>query len=405
MSDFIYPIVNDAIALAKVATGNETYDPAGHSVVGLIVATLYWRDLIRNILPDGSNGIHIVFSICSVDFTYEINGPEVKYVGPGDFHDAEYDDLGIHSNKEFMVRDKLYSGAPLDPEYCHSKLSLYPSDSMKASYTTMNPVIFTVAVLFIFAFTSLVFYLYDVTVERRQRSVMNTAVRSSYIVSSLFPAAVRARLFTEDENTNRNSQRFANNSALGGAEMSSSSPIAELYPDTTVMFADIAGFTSWSSTRQPTQVFHLLEVLYSAFDEIAKQRGVFKVETIGDCYLAVVGLPTPRKAHAVVMAKFAEDCRNKTQELTARLDEVLGPVRVQVLFISNFAPPWLTLHLGAGYFGLDAPHWTQLRSNNGRCSTGRTLEIPTFRRCKCNHLASCGIGRNECSLYTFFFRR
>jgi class 3 adenylate cyclase len=93
-----------------------------------------------------------------------------------------------------------------------------------------------------------------------------------------------------------------------------------------VMFADLAGFTSWSASRQPTQVFTLLETLYAAFDEIAKQRGVFKVETIGDCYVAVVGLPTPRKGHAAVMTRFAFDCRDKTRELTLMLEETLGPV-------------------------------------------------------------------------------
>lgn len=43
------------------------------------------------------------------------------------------------------------------------------------------------------------------------------------------------------------------------------------------MFADIAGFTAWASTREPFQVFQLLETLYSALDRIAKARGVFKV--------------------------------------------------------------------------------------------------------------------------------
>jgi class 3 adenylate cyclase len=51
---------------------------------------------------------------------------------------------------------------------------------------------------------------------------------------------------------------------------------------------------------------HLLETVYP-FDEIAKRRRVFKVETIGDCYVAVCGLPDPRKDHAVVMARFARD--------------------------------------------------------------------------------------------------
>ncbi len=61
-------------------------------------------------------------------------------------------------------------------------------------------------------------------------------------------------------------------------------PIADLFPNTTVMFADIAGFTAWSSVREPSQVFTLLETVYRAFDLIAKRRRVFKVETIGDCY-------------------------------------------------------------------------------------------------------------------------
>ena len=44
------------------------------------------------------------------------------------------------------------------------------------------------------------------------------------------------------------------------------------------------GFTAWSSMREPAQVFRLLESIYHSFDEIAKRRKVFKVETIGDCY-------------------------------------------------------------------------------------------------------------------------
>jgi Adenylate and Guanylate cyclase catalytic domain len=45
------------------------------------------------------------------------------------------------------------------------------------------------------------------------------------------------------------------------------------------------GFTAWSSMREPAQVFTLLETLYSAFDELAKELGVFKVETVRLCTL------------------------------------------------------------------------------------------------------------------------
>ena len=46
----------------------------------------------------------------------------------------------------------------------------------------------------------------------------------------------------------------------------------------TVLVFSIAGFTAWSSTREPFQVFLLLENLYAEFDKTAKRRGIFKVE-------------------------------------------------------------------------------------------------------------------------------
>jgi class 3 adenylate cyclase len=91
------------------------------------------------------------------------------------------------------------------------------------------------------------------------------------------------------------------------------------------MFADLVGFTAWSSVREPTQVFVLLETIYRAFDEIAQQLRVFKVETVGDCYVAMAGLPEARKDHAVVMVKFAYDCIKKASEVTRKLEVLLGP--------------------------------------------------------------------------------
>jgi class 3 adenylate cyclase len=60
-----------------------------------------------------------------------------------------------------------------------------------------------------------------------------------------------------------------------------SNVIASFFPETTVMFADISGFTAWASTREPAQVFQLLETIYGAFDELARRKQIFKVETVG----------------------------------------------------------------------------------------------------------------------------
>ena len=95
----------------------------------------------------------------------------------------------------------------------------------------------------------------------------------------------------------------------------SSLPIADLFPETTICFMDLAGFTRWSSAREPSQVFVLLETLFAAFgtltsdwhlycrasltyfpdsDSIAHKHKIYKVETIGDCWVGVSGLPVPR---------------------------------------------------------------------------------------------------------------
>lgn len=69
----------------------------------------------------------------------------------------------------------------------------------------------------------------------------------------------------------------------------------------------------------------LLENVYVAFDEIASRRGVYKVETVGDCYVAVTGLPQPRKDHAVVMARYARDIIHRMSLVTKELEKTLGP--------------------------------------------------------------------------------
>jgi hypothetical protein len=40
--------------------------------------------------------------------------------------------------------------------------------------------------------------------------------------------------------------------------------------------ADLKGFTAWSSIREPTAVFTLLETIYGSFDTIAKKRGKYR---------------------------------------------------------------------------------------------------------------------------------
>jgi class 3 adenylate cyclase len=98
---------------------------------------------------------------------------------------------------------------------------------------------------------------------------LNKAADLTAIVSSLFPKQVRDRLLAPESNNNVNNLLGSGNNRLKSylsgdqenGEMQNN-PIADLFPNCTVMFADIAGFTAWSSTRGPEQVFVLLQTLY-----------------------------------------------------------------------------------------------------------------------------------------------
>jgi class 3 adenylate cyclase len=81
--------------------------------------------------------------------------------------------------------------------------------------------------------------------------------------------------------------------------------IAEAVGEATVLFADIVGFTSLTHRMAPGHVVEMLSTLFNKLDEIADSKGVDKVKTIGDCYMAVAGVRSPSSQSAEAMAEFA----------------------------------------------------------------------------------------------------
>ncbi|HYK96257.1 MAG TPA: adenylate/guanylate cyclase domain-containing protein [Candidatus Dormibacteraeota bacterium] len=82
--------------------------------------------------------------------------------------------------------------------------------------------------------------------------------------------------------------------------------IAEAYPETTVVFADIAGFTPWAGRTDPHRVVALLDDLFSRFDRRAAGLGVEKIKTVGDAYMAAAGAPQARADHAAAGLAFGQ---------------------------------------------------------------------------------------------------
>jgi class 3 adenylate cyclase len=304
--------------------------------VGVLLATISWAHFFLDIFHHNVQGVTLILeNTCNGAYTYEINGEEVIPVGPGDLHDTEFNRLGQSAefDDEQNISDGTRAGLRLNQSRCKYSAHVYPSERFADNYKTNTPVLITVAVAFVFVFTVLVFFIYDRLVEKRQSIILQKATQTSAIVSSLFPENVRDRLMNTD--TDKAGHGMASNHRLksylsGDADATGNNsldlaPIADLVPHATVLFADISGFTAWSSTREPAQVFILLQNVYQAFDIIAKRRRVFKVETIGDSYVAVTGLPEPQAKHAVIMAKFAGESLLKMNQVTRDLEVVLGP--------------------------------------------------------------------------------
>lgn len=121
--------------------------------------------------------------------------------------------------------------------------------------------------------------------------------------------------------------------------------ISSEYPQVTILFSDLVGFTRMASGLSPVELVRLLNELFTRFDKRAKTLGLEKIKTIGDAYMAAAGLPIPRADHAIIAADMAlgmfEDLQafNQAQgmNLNMRIGLNTGPVVAGVIGYTKFS--------------------------------------------------------------------
>jgi adenylate cyclase len=158
------------------------------------------------------------------------------------------------------------------------------------------------------------------SLEKAHQQVRIEQERSEKLLLNILPSPVAERLKNSDKT------------------------IADGFADVTVMFADIVNFTQVAANMSPSQVFAMLNRIFSAFDELAEKYGLEKIKTIGDAYMVAGGLNEDIDDYAAAIADMAIAMRDllrrdfsvNASHLEVRIGIGTGPIIAGVLGKKKF---------------------------------------------------------------------
>jgi class 3 adenylate cyclase len=214
----------------------------------------------------------------------------------------------------------------------------------------------TLAIVVWFVLAPLIYLLYQLWEGNEPLAPLLSGTMQSaamFAAVLLFGEAVRGRRALDQEHRlllaeQERSERLLLNvlpSPIAARLKQGEAVIADRFPEVTVLFADLVGSTASSDHSSPERVVQVLGELFSALDRLAARHGLEKIKTIGDAYMAVGGLPTPRPDHAEAVAEMALAVREEVgrhldpagQPLAVRIGIATGPVVAGVIGTTKFS--------------------------------------------------------------------
>ena len=183
----------------------DSFDNATRNLVGAHYAVLPWDWQFSDLLPEQTELVHLVLdNNCGYTFTYKIRGATAILMGINEeVHETQFRNKMVSLN--LISQPIVTSGAAGNATggTCEYTVRIYPTREMKKRYESSRPEHFSIIIAAIFLFVGVVFLIFVRFVQDRQEMVMATAIRTSAIVSSLFPANVRERIMKDAENQGR----------------------------------------------------------------------------------------------------------------------------------------------------------------------------------------------------------
>lgn len=142
-------------------------------------------------------------------------------------------------------------------------------------------------------------------IQNAQRKLKEEHDRSEQLLLNILPEPIAKRLKFQEE------------------------VIADNYQSATILFADIVGFTQFSSGIPPQELVRVLNIYFTEFDRLSQIHEIEKIKTIGDAYMVASGIPIPSERHAEKIIHFGISIIKATKEISSRLGQNIS-IRVGV---------------------------------------------------------------------------